>query len=99
MSRGVDAEVIHFLPENLAPLKHMTEKAEKLCKETESEFSAWISMMTELLEISVETHSLSESQRKEAREGFSVVFSTIHEASREKARLGQELQDFQRYFF
>ena len=99
MSRGVNTEVIHFLPENLAPLKHMTEKAEMLCKETESELNGWIEMMTELLEVSVETHSLSESQRKEAREAFSVVLSEIHEASREKTRLGEELQDFQRYIF
>ena len=98
MSHGVNAEVIRFLPENLAPLKHMTEKAETLCKETESEFNDWIHMMTELLEASVESHSLSESQEKEAREAFSIVLSEIHEAAREKARLGEELQDFQRYF-
>ena len=97
MSRGVDTEVIQYLPENLAPLKHMTEKAEKLCKETESEFNDWIAMLTELLEASVETHSLSESQRKEAGEAFSIVLSDIHGASREKARLSEELQDFQRY--
>ena len=64
ISHGDDSEVIQLLPENLIPLKEMTSKGRRLCNDMESELETWFAMTSELLEASIETHSMSEGQRK-----------------------------------
>ena len=99
ISHGENSEVIQFLPKNLIPLKEITAKARGLCNDMEAELETWFAMTSELLEASIETHSLSEDQKKEAKERYREVLSEMQAAAEEKEMLQEELDDLERYKF
>ena len=99
ISHGENSEVIQFLPENLILLREITAKARVLCNDMEVKLETWFAMTSELLEASIETHSLSEDQKKEAEESYREVLSEMQAAVKEKEMLQEELDNLGRYKF